>query len=86
MAPNSPSTEHWRIHFFRSLGPAQPAGMSLPNTPGHAGPEAAQALLRGMQSQRFAIEFPSAFTRCFHVLRCLLYLWYFSLVRRATGL
>jgi len=39
-----------------------------------------------MQSQRFAIEFPSAFTRCFHVLRCLLYLWYFSLVRRATGL
>ncbi|MBU2755452.1 SDR family NAD(P)-dependent oxidoreductase [Acidithiobacillus sp. CV18-2] len=48
--------------------------------------EAAQTLLKGMQSQRFAIEFPPAFTRRFHVLRCLPYRWYFPLIRRATGL
>ncbi|MEY2342114.1 SDR family NAD(P)-dependent oxidoreductase [Acidithiobacillus sp. IBUN Pt1247-S3] len=46
--------------------------------------EAAQALLRGMQSKRFAIEFPPAFTRRFSLLRCLPYRWYFPLIRRAT--
>ncbi|MEL5848985.1 MAG: SDR family NAD(P)-dependent oxidoreductase [Candidatus Igneacidithiobacillus chanchocoensis] len=47
---------------------------------------AAQALLQGMRSKRFAIQFPRAFTRRFSILRCLPYSWYFPLLRRATGL
>ncbi|WP_308389278.1 SDR family NAD(P)-dependent oxidoreductase [Acidithiobacillus sp. AMEEHan] len=48
--------------------------------------DAAQALLRGMRSKRFEIQFPRAFTRRFSLLRCLPYRWYFPLIRRATGL
>ena len=48
--------------------------------------EAARALVQGMQSRRFVIAFPPAFTRRFTLLRCLPYRWYFPLLRRATGL
>ena len=47
---------------------------------------AAQALLQGMRSARFEMQFPRAFTRRFSILRCLPYSWYFPLLRRATGL
>jgi NAD(P)-dependent dehydrogenase (short-subunit alcohol dehydrogenase family) len=47
---------------------------------------AAQALLLGMRSKRFEIQFPRAFTRRVSILRCLPYRWYFPLLRRATGL
>ena len=48
--------------------------------------EAAQHILKGWRDGLFEIHFPKRFTRWLQVLRILPYRWYFSLVRRATGL
>jgi NAD(P)-dependent dehydrogenase (short-subunit alcohol dehydrogenase family) len=48
--------------------------------------EAAQHILRGWRDGLFEIHFPKRFTRWLQMLRILPYRWYFSLVRRATGL
>ena len=48
--------------------------------------EAAQHILRGWREGLFEIHFPKRFTRWLQLLRILPYRWYFSLVRRATGL
>lgn len=48
--------------------------------------EAAQHILKGWREGLFEIHFPKRFTRWLQVLRILPYRWYFSLVRRATGL
>ena len=48
--------------------------------------EAAQHILHGWREGLFEIHFPKRFTRWLQLLRILPYRWYFSLVRRATGL
>ena len=48
--------------------------------------EAAQHILQGWREGLFEIHFPKRFTRWLQLLRILPYRWYFSLVRRATGL
>jgi NADP-dependent 3-hydroxy acid dehydrogenase YdfG len=48
--------------------------------------EAAQHILQGWRDGHFEIHFPKRFTRWLQLLRILPYRWYFSLVRRATGL
>ena len=48
--------------------------------------QAAQHILQGWRDGLFEIHFPKRFTRWLQLLRILPYRWYFSLVRRATGL
>jgi short-subunit dehydrogenase len=48
--------------------------------------EAAHIMLNGMQRGAFEIHFPKRFTRWLKLLRLLPYCWYFSAVRRFTGL
>jgi short-subunit dehydrogenase len=48
--------------------------------------EAAQEIVAGLRAGKFEIDFPRAFTRQLKLLRLLPYRWYFSLVRKATGL
>ena len=48
--------------------------------------EAAQHILQGWRKGLFEIHFPKRFTLWLQLLRVLPYRWYFSLVRRATGL
>ena len=48
--------------------------------------QAAQHMLQGWRDGLFEIHFPKRFTRWLQLLRILPYRWYFSLVRRATGL
>ncbi len=48
--------------------------------------QAAQHILQGWKDGLFEIHFPKRFTRWLQLLRILPYRWYFSLVRRATGL
>jgi len=47
---------------------------------------AAQYILQGWRDGLFEIHFPKRFTLWLQLLRVLPYRWYFSLVRRATGL
>lgn len=47
---------------------------------------AAQHILQGWRDGLFEIHFPKRFTLWLQLLRVLPYRWYFSLVRRATGL
>jgi len=47
---------------------------------------AAQFILQGWRDGLFEIHFPKRFTLWLQLLRVLPYRWYFSLVRRATGL
>jgi short-subunit dehydrogenase len=48
--------------------------------------EAAQEIVAGLRAGEFEIHFPRAFTRQLKFLRLLPYRWYFSLIRKATGL
>jgi NAD(P)-dependent dehydrogenase (short-subunit alcohol dehydrogenase family) len=48
--------------------------------------QAAQHILQGWRDGLFEIHFPKRFTLWLQLLRVLPYRWYFSLVRRATGL
>ena len=48
--------------------------------------QAALHILQGWRDGLFEINFPKRFTRWLQLLRILPYRWYFSLVRRATGL
>jgi short-subunit dehydrogenase len=48
--------------------------------------EAATAIVAGLRAGEFEIDFPKAFTRQLKCLRILPYRWYFTLIRRATGL
>ena len=48
--------------------------------------QAAQHILQGWREGLFEIHFPKRFTLWLQLLRVLPYRWYFSLVRRATGL
>jgi len=48
--------------------------------------EAAREIVEGLRAGDFEIHFPRAFTRQLKLLRLLPYRWYFSLIRRATGL
>lgn len=48
--------------------------------------KAAQYILQGWRKGLFEIHFPKRFTLWLQLLRVLPYRWYFSLVRRATGL
>jgi len=48
--------------------------------------EAAQEIVAGLRAGDFEIHFPRAFTRQLKFLRLLPYRWYFSLIRKATGL
>jgi len=48
--------------------------------------EAAREIMAGLHAGDFEIHFPRAFTRQLKLLRLLPYRWYFSLIRRATGL
>ena len=49
-------------------------------------PEAAEALVRGLEKGRFHIHFPHRFTNWLRLARLLPYRWYFSLIHRVTGL
>ncbi len=46
---------------------------------------AAEALVAGLATGRFEIDFPKRFTRIMKLLALLPYRWYFPLVRRRTG-
>lgn len=46
---------------------------------------AAQAILRGMETDRFEIAFPKRFARMMRLLRYLPYRTYFALVSKRTG-
>lgn len=48
--------------------------------------QAAQEILKGWRKGHFHIHFPKRFTRVLLLLRVLPYRWYFSLVRRFTGM
>lgn len=48
--------------------------------------EAARAIVSGFERGRFEIHFPRRFTLWLKLLRLLPYRWYFSLVRKGTGL
>jgi len=48
--------------------------------------EAAREIVAGLRAGKFEIHFPRAFTRQLKFLRLLPYRWYFSLIRKATGL
>jgi hypothetical protein len=48
--------------------------------------EAAREIVDGMRAGKFEIHFPRAFTRQLKLLRLLPYRFYFSLIRKATGL
>ena len=48
--------------------------------------EAAREIVDGVRAGKFEIHFPRAFTRQLKLLRLLPYRWYFSLIRKATGL
>lgn len=48
--------------------------------------DAAQAMIEDMQRGVFEIHFPKRFTRWLKLLRLLPYRWYFTVVRRFTGL
>ena len=48
--------------------------------------QAAQAMLRGWEKGAFELHFPRRFTLWLKLLRVLPYRWYFTLVRRITGL
>jgi short-subunit dehydrogenase len=48
--------------------------------------EAAHEIMAGVRAGKFEIDFPRAFTRQLKFLRLLPYRWYFSLIRKATGL
>lgn len=48
--------------------------------------EAAQHILRGWKLGHFEMNFPRRFTRWVKLMRCLPDSWYFSAVRRVTGM
>lgn len=48
-------------------------------------PDAAKAIIKGMQSSAFMISFPLMFALSLKLLRILPYRWYFWIVKRMTG-
>ena len=48
--------------------------------------QAASEIIEGLRAGDFEIHFPRAFTRKLKLLRLLSYRWYFSIIRKATGL
>ncbi|GGB91763.1 oxidoreductase [Marinobacterium zhoushanense] len=47
--------------------------------------QAAEWIIKGLDSNRFEISFPARFTSVLKLLRCLPYAWYFPLVRKLTA-